>query len=120
MNQIVKEQAPNFSGFFAGAGDHFANQDQKLVLSVELCRHGEKIPSKVFDFTEDPNGNFYKTWFPRGMGLTDVGHKSSYINGQILRKFFDQHDGFLSATYDPREIYVQTDNEYRTNESAPS
>ena len=32
--------------------------NSKLVLSVEVCRHGEREPDKVYDFTEDPAQNF--------------------------------------------------------------
>jgi len=31
-----------------------AEEDKKLLLSVEVCRHGERAPGYLFDFTVDP------------------------------------------------------------------
>ena len=64
--------AVNFNGQFAGAVDH--ERDMKLVLSVELARHGERSPDYIYDFTEDPSENFQ--WRPWTRILTDVGFQS--------------------------------------------
>ena len=81
MSQIVEELAPNFSGFFAGTSNFVDQEEMKLLLSVEICRHGEKIPHnrKVLDLTVDPSKNFSKQ--KNANGITDTGHKSQYVNG---------------------------------------
>ena len=91
----------------------FASEAKKLLLSVEVCRHGERASNFIYDFTVDPYQNFQKP-----QELTKVGAQSHYRNGQGLRKFFDRYDGFLSMEYDPAEIYVQTTNLQRTADSA--
>ena len=32
-----------------------AEDELKLLLSVEVCRHGERAPGYIFDFTVDPS-----------------------------------------------------------------
>ena len=78
MEQVVQEIAQNSFGSFSGAAD-FADKEMKLRLSVELVRHGEKTPPKVYDFTKNPEKNFKKS--KSKYRLTEIGYKSSYING---------------------------------------
>ena len=40
------------------AAHSLALDEMKLLLSVEVSRHGERAPSKIFDFTVDPAANF--------------------------------------------------------------
>ena len=78
--------------------------DRKLLLSVELTRHGEREPHYIYPFAADPEENFtipYK--------LTETGAHSQYENGMFLRKFFDRQNGglgFLSVDYDGVEAYI--------------
>ena len=51
--------------------------------------------------------------------LTQTGAQSHYANGKALREIFAKEDGgFLSDSYDPAEVYVQTSFKQRTIDSA--
>ena len=56
--------------------------------------------------------------FKVAYNLTETGAQSHYANGQGIREFFDKHSGFLSAEYNPEEVYVQTTYKQRTLDSA--
>jgi len=75
----------------------------KLLLSVELSRHGERQPGVIFPLAKVPADNFSKPHV-----LTRTGAHSHYSNGKSLRAFFDSNDNFLSSTYSADEVYVQT------------
>ena len=90
-----------------------ADPRMKLLLSVEVARHGERAPGKIFDFAANPEENFTIPY-----NLTFTGADSHYVNGLGLRQFFDSHDQFLSQWYDPEEVYVQTTYKQRTIDSA--
>ena len=45
--------------------------NSKLVLAVEVCRHGERGPDIIFDFTKNPEQNFKSD-----RSLTDTGIES--------------------------------------------
>ena len=77
----------------------------KLLLSVEVARHGERAPHYIYPFAEDPDQNFSVPY-----NLTATGAESHYANGKGLRNFFERHndggEGFLSAEYNETEVYV--------------
>ena len=92
--------------------------EKKLLLSVEVSRHGERAPHFIYDFVLRPEENFTVPY-----NLTETGASSHYANGQGLRNFFDRQNGgagFLSQEYDEKEIYVQTSYKQRTIDSARS
>ena len=87
-----------------------------LLLSVEVCRHGEREPGHIYPFAAVPEENFAIPY-----NLTATGAESHYVNGMGLRTFFDKQNGgkgFLSANYDETEVYVQTSYKQRTIDSA--
>ena len=92
--------------------------EKKLVLSVEVARHGERAPHYIYPFAAHPEENFTVPY-----NLTETGAQSHYANGHGLRHFFDKQNegyGFLSEKYDEKEIYIQTSYKQRTIDSARS
>ena len=78
--------------------------EKKLLLSVEVARHGERAPHYIYDLALDPEENFTVP-----MNLTATGAQSHYASGKGLRDFFDSQNGgagFLSKDYDEKEIYI--------------
>lgn len=86
--------------------------NMKLLMSVEVARHGERASKIIYDFTVNPEDNFQVPY-----NLTQTGAESHYVNGVGLRYFFDQNQ-LLSEQYDPEEVYVQTTYKQRTIDSA--
>lgn len=81
---------------------------------LEVTRHGQRAPEKIFDLAADPKENF-KT--PHN--LSYIGAASHHQTGSMLREKIDSLDPkFLSHTYDPNEIYVQSTCHSRCVDSA--
>ena len=73
-----------------------------MQLLVEVTRHGQRAPEKIFDLTVDPDENFK---VPHN--LTHTGAENHHKTGKTLRQVLEALDpGFLSQTYDPEEVYV--------------
>ena len=80
---------------------------------MEVTRHGERQSGKLFSFAANPEEEFKVAY-----NLTETGAQSHFANGKAVREFFDKHDDFLSAEYNPEEVYVQTTYKQRTLDSA--
>jgi len=81
---------------------------------VEVTRHGQRAPEKIFNLTLDPEANFK---VPHN--LTMAGALNHHATGQTLRQVLEVlMPGFLSAEYVPEEVYVQTTCHARTIDSA--
>ena len=90
-----------------------ASRSTKLL--VEISRHGARSSSKIYPFTVDPDENFTEpSW------LTVIGASEHHDMGAFIRQRFIEQNSFLSANYDPSEIYVQATEEQRTYDSAVS
>ena len=76
------------------------DENMKLLMSVEVARHGERASKYIYDFTVDPEDNFTVPY-----NLTMTGAQSHYVNGVGLRSFFDKNQ-LLSQDYDQEEVYV--------------
>ena len=61
------------------------DDNRKLLLSVEVARHGERAPHHIYPFAADPDENFTVPY-----NLTATGAESHYENGKGLRDFFDR------------------------------
>ena len=81
---------------------------------VEVTRHGQRAPEKIFDYALNPEDNFT---VPHN--LTQVGAENHHATGQTLRNTLESlHPGFLNREYDSEEVYVQTTCHDRTIGSA--
>ena len=92
--------------------------EKKLLLSVEVSRHGERQPGYMYDLALNPEEEFKLPF-----NLTETGAQSHYASGKGIREFFDKQNGgagFLSKDYDEKEIYIQTTYLDRTIDSARS
>ena len=88
----------------------------ELKLMLEVTRHGQRAPDKIFDLAANPEDNFKKP-----MNLTHTGAKNHYSTGRTIRQMLDRIDPhFLSDSYDPSQIYVQSSCSARCIDSAIS
>ncbi|KAG8139307.1 hypothetical protein E2320_002066 [Naja naja] len=77
----------------------------------QLYRHGDRSPLSSF-----PKNSVKEDAWPRGYGqLTKTGIQQAYNLGQWLK---DRYKNFLSPSYKPKEIYVQSTDYDRTIMSA--
>eukprot|EP00347_Sterkiella_histriomuscorum_P023194 403335592 len=84
------------------------DQDE-LLMVVEVSRHGAREPSKILNYTQDPNQNFNGTG-----NIMPLGKKQHFDLGQHLRQRYINDLKFLSANYTDNEVYVQTTYKQRT------
>ena len=63
---------------------------------MEVTRHGQRAPEKIFDYAQNPDENFK---VPHN--LTQVGAENHHATGQTLRKTLEKlQPGFLNSEYD--------------------
>lgn len=86
----------------------------KKLFVLHHFRHGARAPVSVDEKGYDLFGQKWEV--PPGE-LTEVGMRMHYILGYATKLM---HEGFLSSTYDPREIYVISTDLNRTIQSALS
>lgn len=114
---LYDDSAYDDDGQFIEEEDNEEYEDGPLIslrLLVEVTRHGQRAPEKIFDLTVDPDDNFK---VPHN--LTRAGAENHHATGQTLRSVLDSLDpDFLSEEYDPEEVYVQTTCHTRTIDSA--
>lgn len=86
----------------------------ELKLVLEVTRHGQRAPEKIYDLAADPEQNFKSPH-----NLTDAGARNQYATGNTIRDMLNEIDpDFLSNFYKPEEIYVQTTCHSRCLDSA--
>eukprot|EP00347_Sterkiella_histriomuscorum_P016873 403351519 len=83
-------------------------QDE-LLMVVEVSRHGAREPSRIFNFTADPNQNFNGTG-----NIMPLGKKQHFELGQHMRQKYIHDLKLLSENYTDSEVYVQTTYKQRT------
>lgn len=79
------------------------------MMVMEMFRHGARTP--IYDYWDSTSYEFPGE-------LTEVGVKQLYLLGRILRKEYIEDSNFLSDSYNPNEIYVQSTDYNRTLMSA--
>ena len=78
------------------------SQENEILLVVEVVRHGQRAPEKIFPFAKNPDENFK---IPHNLTMT--GAVNHHESGKTLRKVLTNlHPGFLSEKYDKNEVYV--------------
>lgn len=83
------------------------------MFVVEVSRHGARSSKKIFEFTADREKNFKNS-----SQLTQLGRKQHFDLGAYIRKRYIEDNRLLNASYDEREVYVQTTYLNRTYLSA--
>ncbi|XP_003486585.1 venom acid phosphatase Acph-1 [Bombus impatiens] len=77
----------------------------ELKLIQTIFRHGNRMPSNIKYYPNDPYVNY--TYEPAGRGgLTNVGKLSLYKLGQYFRERYDQ---FLGRIYTSKDIWFRAD-----------
>jgi Histidine phosphatase superfamily (branch 2) len=91
------------------------NPARKLLLVVELCRHGDRTP-----LSEYPNDVLPASKWPEGIGeLTAIGERDHFELGRRLRtRYVDT--GFLNPEFNIRDVYIRSTTIDRTLMSAYS
>lgn len=80
-----------------------SSAELKLVQTV--FRHGNRMPSKINYYPNDPHINY--TYEPAGPGgLTNVGKLALYKLGQYFRERYDQ---FLGEIYMSKDVWFRAD-----------
>jgi len=87
--------------------------DEKLAFVFELVRHGARAPYEQMDIEEFPET------VSAGI-LTPEGMRQRYLLGRRNRQRFVEKYNFLSESYNPDEIYMQSTNVNRTIQSGYS
>ena len=87
------------------------NPDEQLAFVFELVRHGARAPLENRDLEKFSVGEGF---------LTPEGMRQRYLLGRHNRERYVQEFGFLSETYNPIEIYMQSTNVNRTIQSGYS
>jgi len=78
-----------------------ANQNTSLIMIIEVCRHGARVP--LGTYPRDPLP--YHKW-PEGIGqLTPIGIHQQFELGRILRYVYD---GFLPVRYNVVDVHVRS------------
>uniref|UniRef100_A0A670YVA4 acid phosphatase n=1 Tax=Pseudonaja textilis TaxID=8673 RepID=A0A670YVA4_PSETE len=96
--------------FFGGRRNYIQNIVAVLPPNL-LYRHGDRSPLSSF-----PQNSVKEDAWPWGYGqLTKTGIQQAYNLGQWLK---DRYKNFLSPSYKPKEIYVQSTDYDRTIMSA--
>lgn len=82
----------------------------ELKLVQTIFRHGNKMPSQVNIYPNDPYVNY--TYEPAGKGgLTNVGKTNMYKVGQFFR---ERYEDFLGKIYTKENIWFRADEVDRT------
>ena len=69
---------------------------------LEVTRHGQRAPEKIYNLAAHPEDNFS---VPHN--LTHTGAFNHHATGGTIREMLDELDpNFLSQAYEPDEIYV--------------
>lgn len=80
-----------------------------------IWRHGDRGPSKL-PYPGDP---YDESFWPRGWNqLTNLGMQQMNELGQFLRQRYVEDWPFLSSSYDPDEVFVQSSDSKRALVSA--
>ena len=97
---------------WAKEGDE-AKYREDIMFVVEVSRHGARSSKKIFDFTVDKDKNF-----KNASQLTQLGRRQHFDLGAFIRKRYIVENRLLGASYDERDVYVQTTYLNRTYLSA--
>ncbi|XP_074842213.1 prostatic acid phosphatase-like [Carettochelys insculpta] len=90
---------------------HQTVAEKQLKFAIVIFRHGDRTPVESF-----PTSLHKESEWPQGFGqLTKIGMQQQYELGQYTRK---RYSDFLNASYDRREIFVQSTDYDRTLMSA--
>ena len=87
--------------------------DEKLAFVFEVVRHGARAPVEMRDIEEYPEN------VSEGI-LTPEGMRQRFLLGRYNRKRFIEDADFLSETFTPGEVYMQSTNVNRTIQSGYS
>ncbi|KAF6003151.1 hypothetical protein F1559_004664 [Cyanidiococcus yangmingshanensis] len=90
-----------------------ANQNSSLVMLVEVCRHGARVPLSTYPRDPLP----YRKW-PEGVGqLTTIGIQQQVGLGKALRYIYGD---FVPADYHVTDVHVRSSDIDRALMSASS
>jgi hypothetical protein len=75
--------------------------NEQILMVVEFSRHGQRSPTYIYNFTENPSDNFNDS-----DELTPKGYSEHFKLGNFLYNKYIKNISFLSPVYNNKEIYV--------------
>lgn len=89
------------------------SNDPRLLLGLDIVRHGDRAPLKGF------SNVFDGIWEKKEMGmLTEKGVKESLQFGRELYSYYVEQQNLLSPNIDPNNVYISSTDTPRTRDTA--
>ena len=101
----------------------FVVSQTEIRFAFTFWRHGARVPDRGVTFDQE-KGEYVdflgEKWTIPGGELLPVGMRMHYLLGSANRNRWVTNEGFLSASYNSKELYVQSTEYNRTMMSALS